>query len=322
MDIVPAIPIVQEHLPAVTRQAMRHPHIMQDLFVVPKTGTFDQSQNDAAFRLSFSSREIDLFLVMPAALKQGYMLTKVLIHDCITIDDIPSALCSYNLKTAAFECFKSETHNWEDLVKEVHKTGTTYAKSHEITDVVRYAQNILQEVKRSIVQRHQDSFFLQGCDLMVHSIDGRDYRQILYVKYCVAVLSNADEAAWQQLVECVAEQLHESKYINKNCFVYEIETLLGMGLKSNTNSFLKEMMQLGEVEGVRMMLEMHESAKGVLESCYRLQDNTTTEVLKFLEDNIKGNLIMHLCVTRIFLFEFIWNILCLLKHMHSHRVGK
>ena len=89
VDIVPAIPVSQEQLPDVTRQAMNHPYITQDLFVVPKTGTFDQSQSDVAFRLSFSLTERDLFTVMPAALKQGYMLTKVLMLDCITIDDIP-----------------------------------------------------------------------------------------------------------------------------------------------------------------------------------------------------------------------------------------
>ena len=44
VDIVPAIPIAQEQLPDVTRQAMSHSHIIQDLFIVPKTGTFDQSQ--------------------------------------------------------------------------------------------------------------------------------------------------------------------------------------------------------------------------------------------------------------------------------------
>ena len=134
VDIVPAIPVTQDQLPDFTREVMNHPHIMQDLFVVPKTGTFDQSQNDAAFRVSFSSTERDMFLAMPAALKQGYMLTKVLIHDCITVDDIPCGLCSYNLKTATFECFKSETPNWKDLVKEAHKTGTASAESPEIQE--------------------------------------------------------------------------------------------------------------------------------------------------------------------------------------------
>ena len=205
VDVVPAIPVTQEQLPDVIRQVMSYPHIVQDLFVVPKTGTFDQSRNDSAFRLSFSSTERDLFIAMPAALKQGYTLTKVLFHDCITIDNIPSAICSYNLKTATFEYFMSENPHWEDLVIQSRTRGPINDENQAIPeDVVMYAHNILQKVEHSFAQKHQDSFFLRGCDLMVHSIDKNDYRQILYVKYCVAVLSDTDEAAWQQLADCVA----------------------------------------------------------------------------------------------------------------------
>ena len=178
VDIVPAIPVRREQLPDATIQVMSYPHIMQDLFVIPKTGTFDQSQSDTVFRLSFSSTERDMFAAMPSSLKQGYMLTKVLIHDCITIDDIPSGVCSYNLKTATFECFKSKTQNWQDLVKQAHKKVTVNAESHAAPeDVARCAQNILQKVEYNFSLKHQNSFFLQGCDLMLHSIDKNDYRQ-------------------------------------------------------------------------------------------------------------------------------------------------
>ena len=293
VDIVPAIPVTQEQLPTATRQVMSHSHIIQDLFVVPKTGTFDQSQSDVAFRLSFSSTERDLFLAMPAALKQGYMLTKVLVHDCIIIDDIPSGVCSYNLKTAAFECFKSETPNWEDLELQSRKTSV-HARNQEIQDVVRYAQNILQEVERSFVQKHQNSFFLRGCNLIEHSIDKDDYRQILYVKYCMAVLSNTNEAAWQQLAECVAQRLHESEnmYAYESGFLNKIETLLDMGLKSQMEAILEKMIQLGQVEGVKMMLERGASASNVDEygrtALHVAQFFSTTAVCKFLEDNVKG----------------------------------
>ena len=304
VDIVPAIPVTQEQLPDVTRQAMSHPHIMQDLFVVPKTGTFDESQNDASFRLSFSSRERDMFIAMPAALKQGYMLTKVLVHDCITIDDIPSGLCSYNLKTATFKHFKSETPNWEHLVIEAHKTGTANAESQDIEDVVRYAQNILQEVECSIVQNHQNSFFLRGCDLMAHSIDKNDYRQRLYVKYCSAVLSDTGEAAWQQLAEHVAQLLLKARNKHKrnkhkDYFLYEIETLLDMGLKSQMEDILKEMIYLGQVEGVRRMLERDGDATiSMRMQNYQTSTGIATAMLKFLDDNLKGNFIIYLFGTR------------------------
>ena len=307
VDVVPAIPVTQEQLPDGTRQVMSHSHIIQDLFVVPKTGTFDQSRNDAAFRLSFSSTERDLFLAMPTALKQGYMLTKVLVHDCITIDNIPVVVCSYNLKTATFECFKSEVLNWEELVIESRKTGTDNAKVHAAPeDVVRHAQNILQKVEQSFAQKHQSSFFLRGCDLMIHSIDKLDYRQMLYVKYSEAVLSDTDEAVWQQLAECVAQQLLKPKNMQESSFSHEIEILLGMGLKLQNNIFC-EMIMLGQVEGVKMMLERgasttnvhgnHMTAFEVAQFHRRHETNTdATDVLRFLEDNVKGKRYMYLSV--------------------------
>ena len=303
VDIVPAIPVTQEQLPDVTRNVMSYSHIMQDLFVVPKTGSFDQSQSDAAFRLSFSSTEKDLFLAMPAALKQGYMLTKVLMHDCITIDNIPSSVCSYNLKTATFECFKSETPHWQDLVKESHKTVTVKAEKPE--DVVRWAQNILQEVEHSFLLRHQDSFFIQGSDLMLHNIDKNDYRQMLYVKYCAVVLSNTNEAAWQQLADCVAQQLLKSENNHNSCFLHEIKTLVDMGLKSQPNDILFAMIELGSVEGVRMMLErgasitdlkLEMTAFNKARYLHVIDETTRTPMLNFLENNVKGKFIIHLYV--------------------------
>ena len=298
VDVVPAIPVIQTQLPDTTKQVLSYSHIIQDLFVVPKTGTFDQSQSDAAFRLSFSSTERNMFLAMPAALKQGYMLTKVLRHDCMTIDDIPSNVCSYNLKTAAFECFKSETPNWQDLVIQAHKTVTLNIESQSISEnVVRYAKKILQEVEHGFVQKRQDSFFLQGCDLLLHSIDKNDYRQLMYIKYCVAVLSDTDEAAWQHLTEYVAQQLLKPENQHQSLFLFETKTLLDMGLKTHMSDILFEMIQLGQVEGVRMMLERGtsltdlKSGKTAFDLAKQIDrdDITRVPVLNILENNVKGN---------------------------------
>ena len=294
-DVVPAIPVTHEQLPDVTSQAMSHSHIIQDLFVVPKSGSFDQSQSDVAFRLSFSSTERNLFTAMPAALKQGYMLTKVLMHDCITIDDIPSGVCSYNLKTAAFECFKSEKTDWEDFAVRAHETAAVYANESQAMpeDVVKCAQNILQEVQYSIVENHQDSFFLRGCNLMKHSIDKDDYRQILYMKYCVAVLSGTNEAAWQQLAEFVAQLLGKSENMRWSCFMQEIDILLDMGLLSHMHDIFHQMMELGHVEYVRMLLERGASVKYLVHS-FRPQDNPA--MLTVMEDNVKGKFIAYFMI--------------------------
>ena len=190
-------------------------------------------------------------------------------------------VCSYNLKTATFECFKSETANFEDLLKEAHKKAESQAISD---DVVKCAQNILQKVEHSIAKKHQDSFFLKGCNLMEHSIDKGDYRQILYVKYCIAVLSDTNEAAWEQLAECVAEQVHKSENMQKSCFVHETEILLDMGLKSQMDDILNLMIRLRQVEGVKMMLERGAFASKVAKSA-------NTDILKVIEDSIKGKFV-------------------------------
>ena len=163
-DIVPAIPVRQEQLPDITRQALQHSDIIQDLYVVPKTGTFDLSKYDPAFRLSFSSVECDMFHSMPAALKQGYMLTKVLKHDCLIIDNIEWGVCSYNLKTAAYECMKSEHEGWKDTIqrtrREKHTASETSESKADPFKVMSYACMILYHLKKALIAKKQTSFFL------------------------------------------------------------------------------------------------------------------------------------------------------------------
>ena len=295
VDVVPAIPVTQEQLPDVIRQVMSHSHIIQDLFVVPKTGTFDQSQNDAAFRLSFSSTERDLFLAMPATLKQGYMLTKVLVHDCVIVDNIHPGVCSYNLKTATFECFKTNVPNWDTTVTCARKTDKADETPSSAEDVVQQAQNILGRLEKNFAQKYQSSFFLPRCDLMVHSIDKNDYRQMLYVKYCLAVLSDTDDAAWQNLADYVAEQLLLSENLHERSFLQEIEILLDMGLKSLKNSVLCAMIKAGQVAGVKMLLERGASAGDIGDTSALLlaQTHRARDVYNFLGDTIKG-----ICVCR------------------------
>ena len=292
VDVVPAIPVTQQQLPDVTRQAMSHTHIVQDLFVVPKTGTFDQSQNDAVFRLSFSSTERDLFLAMPAALKQGYMLTKVLVRDCVTIDNIYPGVCSYNLKTATFECFQAEVPNWADMVIWARKGDHVDETPAEAQTVVKHAQQILAKLENDFAEKHQSSFFFQGCDLMVHSIDKHDYRQVLYVKYCRALLSDTCDAAWTNMAEYVAEQLLLSENMHQNCFLKETETLLDMGLTLHKNIILGTMIKVGQVGGVRMLLERGASVFDVdgygTTALQLARSQPSQDVCSFLEENTKG----------------------------------
>ena len=127
---------------------------------------------------------------------------------------------------------------------------------------------------------------------------------MLYVKYCLAMLSDTNEEAWQHLAECVAQQLHKPKNKNRIYFLQEIITLVDMGLKSQINDILVEMLELGQVESVRMMLERGASltdlklGKTAFDLARpRYKDNMIgTPMLNFLVNNVKGKLNIHLCV--------------------------
>ena len=67
--------------------------------------------------------------------------------------------------------------------------------------------------------------------------------------------------------------------------MHETEILLDMGLKSQMDDILDEMIELGHEEGVKMMLERGASARRVA-----LSDNTA--MLKVAEDSIKGTFII------------------------------
>ena len=185
------------------------------------------------------------------------------------------------------------------MVIQAHKKLNGNVESQSISeDVIRCAGNILQEIENSFVQKLQHSFFLQECDLMLHSIDKDDYRQMLYVMYCAAVLSDTNEIAWQQLAEYVAQQPRKPENKHDNCFFLEIKTLVDMGLKSQMNKILIDMVQLGQVEGVRMMLERGVSLtdktfRMMILACNRIKDyhhRDDTRMLNFLENNVKGKL--------------------------------
>ena len=89
LDVVPAIPVKVEKIPG----DLNHHHLIHDLCIVPKwtASLLDTEYSDQAFQLGFSRTEKDFFCAMPIALRQGYKLTKVVLHDCMTIDDVPAS---------------------------------------------------------------------------------------------------------------------------------------------------------------------------------------------------------------------------------------
>ena len=87
LDVVPAIPVKIEIVPG----ELNHHHLIHDLYMVPKwtASLLEAGYTDKAFQFGFSRTEHDFFLAMPDALRQGYKLTKVVLHNCMIIDDVP-----------------------------------------------------------------------------------------------------------------------------------------------------------------------------------------------------------------------------------------
>ena len=296
-DIVPAIPVKIEQLPDATRTALWHSDIIQDLYIVPKTGTFDQSQDDKAFRISFSSTESDMFLSMPPALRHGYMLTKVLKDQCLMLNGIGTAICSYNLKTATFECLKSQyPGEWKEMIEGARNGGGTRGQEPLAEDIVDSALMILEQMKRAIVKAKQMSFFLEHCDLITHSIDSEDYRQELYMMYCTALLCDSNEKTWKELASYIANLLIKPEHLNERYFVHNIKALIDMGLNVSeikASSFIRAIIGIGEVSHIKTLFEGGASVDDVDgngTSVYQLAQGNPA-ILTFLEDNVQGELL-------------------------------
>ena len=239
--------------------------LLHDIFVVPKwtASLIDAPYTDEAFQLGFSFPEKDLFHAMPTALRQGYKLAKVVVQDCMTVDNRPIDLyiSSYMMKCQMFQCFaempdfaeKMKTPSQQDLIDD------TLQKPRHI---LAYADQILEKLEESIKSCHQESFFLKGCNLLSHSKYREDFRPLLYTRLCRAMLQSPSENIdpWKSLAQTVAEQLVKEEHFQRDSFIDEISTLKRMGLDVNWRSesgacLLYYMIKYGLVRGVHMLTE-------------------------------------------------------------------
>ena len=153
VDVVPAIPVSIEKLPG----KLNHHDLIHDLYMVPKwTASLSETEySDLAFQLGLSYTEKDFFYAMPDHLRQGYKLTKVALHDCMIIEDVPASafLSSYMLKCATFECFT-------DMPDFPHKLKGCTARNlfdgalcppHQ---VITCAEKILVKLEHHIAKQH------------------------------------------------------------------------------------------------------------------------------------------------------------------------
>ena len=299
LDVVPAILLTKEKIP----KELNHYDLLHDIFVVPKwtASLIDAPYVDEAFRLGFSFPEEDLIHAMPDSLRQGYKLTKAVVRNCMVIDDRPIDLyiSSYLLKCKMFECF-AEMPDFAEKMKTRTKQDLNDDNLQAPRKILAYADQILQKLEESIKNQYQESFFLKGCNLLSHYIYREDFRPLLYMRLCRAMLQSPSDNIdpWKSLAQVVAEQLVKEEHFQRVAFVEEISTLKTMGLDANWRSengtcLLYHMIKYGLVHGVHMLTEWGaalEDIDGDGRSAFQVaKDFKQPEVQKLLQK--KGNYI-------------------------------
>ena len=269
LDVVPAIPVSVKKLPG----KLNHHDLIHDLYIVPKwTASLSETEySDLAFQLGLSYTEKDFFYAMPDHLRQGYKLTKVALHDCMAIDDVPANvfLSSYMLKCGTFECF-SDMPDFQVKLKGSTARNLFDGALGPPQQVIEWADKILAKLENHITKQRFESFFLPGSDLIGHSQYKNDHRPLLYARLCRAMLHSPSEniAPWAKLAHSVADQLCRPGNVLREAFVTEIQLLREMGLDRNYRwengcNLLFFMIKYDLEIGVQNLLEWGTSVKNV-----------------------------------------------------------
>ena len=270
LDVVPAIPVPVSKVPG----KLNHHGMIHDLVVVPKWSAclIDKPYADNAFQLGFSLTEKDLFHGMPIALKQGYKVAKVVLHHCMVIDDIPvdESVSSYMLKCKAFECF-TEMAGFQELARSRPTKRDLIGEEMEgAMKVLDWTDKILSKLELSFAQLYLMSFFLPGSNLVSHAMYREDYRPLLYVKLCRALLYSPSHniAPWRKLAEAAARQLLKPENLKPEEFLEDIKMLIEMGLDIDFKckkgfSILYYAISYSLAESVRLLLEWQVSVQDV-----------------------------------------------------------
>ena len=223
-----------------------------------------------AFQLGFSHTEKDFFYAIPVALRQGYKLTKVVLHDCMIIDDVPARdfLSSYMLKCKTFGCF-TDMPDFHGKVRDCRHKDLIDKALEPPKQLVQWADKILAKIDDQIAKHHFESFFLPGSDLFGHS-QYKDHRPLLYSRLCRAMLHSPSEniGPWSLLAQAVADQLCKPENLLREAFVTEIEMLKEVGLGANYRwengcNLMFFMIKYDLIKGVLMLLEWGTSMANV-----------------------------------------------------------
>ena len=158
-----------------------------------------------------------------------------------------------------FQCF-IEMKGFADKIKTCKKRELIDDKLQRPRDILAYADQILKKLEESIKIHYQESFFLKGCNLLGHSMYREDFRPLLYVRLCRAMLQSPSDnkVPWECLAQAVAEQLVKEEHFQRESFVEEISMLKPMGLDANWRSetgacLLYYVIKSGLEDGVSML---------------------------------------------------------------------
>jgi hypothetical protein len=188
---------------------------------------------------------------------------------------------------------KTKYPDWKDLVKRERckRVPESLAKAEVATEaVVAYAQTILNQLDKTLVEQKQMSYFLRGCDLIAHNIDTNNDWQLFYIRYCKALLCDAGDAVWQEVADLVSKLLLKPEYLNEKCIVQDTKSVLDMGMNVSVSEFVKPMIKIRNLEGLKMVLEKQASVEDVdgIESCAFVLAEETPDILLLLSENVLG----------------------------------
>ena len=269
LDVVPAIPVKVESLPG----QLHHHDQIHDLFIVPKwtASLLGTEYSDMAFQFGFSRTEKDFFYAMPTALRQGYKLTKVLLNQCLIIDDVPASefLSSYMLKCKTFECF-TDMPDFQQNLRTCRARDLIDDALQPPNQLIQWADKILMKIGHHMTKQRFESFFLPGSDLCGHSQYKNDHRPLLYTRLCQAMLHSPSEniGPWARLAQAVADQLCKPENLLRGAFVTEIQMLREIGLDPNYRcengcNLMFFMLKYDLTNGIKLLLEWGTSMQNV-----------------------------------------------------------
>jgi hypothetical protein len=164
--------------------------------------------------------------------------------------------------------------------------------------VIRWANQILQKLETNVHDRHLESFFLPGSNLLAHAMYS-DSTALMYGQMCRAFINSPLENpdAWTRLMNTVVQQLLQVSNFSQNEAMQELKLLGEMGLDPNVrgpqgHALLYYMIELDSKEGVRTLMEWQASVENVNgqgnNAIYVAEKMEKASILEHLQSTIEG----------------------------------